>query len=250
VLQLLRMWTRRAIFAAAAICACGAEGTPERLRFPSTAATRSATLGLQPLHLGAARDGVVYVPTSYKPAEPLPLLVLLHGAGGDADDWFGSYAARAEAARFVLLAPDSRGPTWDAIRGRFGADVSFINQALEHVASEVSIDRARMALVGFSDGASYALTLGLANGDLFARVVAFSPGFYETTTNRGAPKFFVSHGTHDTILDIGHTRTMVGVLQSQGREVQFVEFDGGHQVPPEISTQALAWLAASWSNSP
>ena len=244
------MWTCRAILAAAAVCACGAEGPSERLRFPSTAVTKSATLGLQSLHLGGARDGLVYVPTTYVPAEPLPLVVLLHGAGGDADNWFGSYADRAEAARFVLLAPDSRGTTWDGIHGRFGEDVAFINQALERVAGEVAIDRTRMALAGFSDGASYALSLGLANGDLFAHVVAYSPGFYKTTTDRGAPKFFVSHGTSDTILDIGRTRTIVGIFRSQGREVEFVEFSGGHQVPAEISTQAMAWLAAAWKSSP
>jgi phospholipase/carboxylesterase len=240
------MWTCRAVLAAAAVCACGAEGPAERLHVPATAVTKAATPGLHPLGLGGGRDGVVYVPTTYVAGEPLPLLVLLHGAGGDADNWFGSYADRAEAARFVLLAPDSRGSTWDMIHGRFGADVAFINQALEKVAAEVAIDRTRLALVGFSDGASYALSLGLANGDLFTRVVAYSPGFYRTTTDRGAPKFFISHGTKDTILDIGHTRTIVGVFQSQGREVEFVEFDGGHQVPPEISTQAFAWLAAGW----
>ena len=68
-----------------------------------------------------------------------------------------------------VLAPDSRGTTWDAIREGFGDDVTFIDRALEHVFARVSIDPARVTVGGFSDGASYALSLGLANGDVFPR---------------------------------------------------------------------------------
>jgi phospholipase/carboxylesterase len=242
----------RAVIAAAALCACGSEdGASARLRIPATAPTRPVTVGLQPLQLGGVRDGVLYVPTSYVAGEPLPLLVLLHGAGGDANDWFGSYAQRAEDARFVMLAPDSRGPTWDAIRGKFAEDVSFINSALELVASEVAIDRTRMAVVGFSDGATYSLSLGLANGDLFTHVIAYSPGFIVSSTNRGTPKFFISHGKQDPILPIARTsREIVSVFRSRGYDVHYVEFDGGHEVPLDISAQAVGWLQADWSPTP
>jgi len=238
-----------AAIAAAVICACGSDDEPSaRLSIPATAPTRSATPGLQPLRLGGSRDGVLYVPTSYVPGEPLPLLILLHGAGGGAHDWFGSYAQRAEDARFVMLAPDSRGVTWDAIHGRFGADVAFINAALELVASEVAIDRTRMALVGFSDGATYSLSLGLANGDQFTHVIAYSPGFTVSSTDHGTPKFFISHGKQDPILPIARTsREIVSVLRSRGFDVHYVEFDGGHEVPLDISAQAISWLQADWS---
>jgi len=234
---------------AAAMSGCGgAEGTPERLRIPTAAPAKQATMGLQQLKLGESRDALLYVPTTYAASEPLPLLVLLHGAGGSASNWFGSYGDRGESARYVLLAPDSRGQTWDAVHGRFGADVAFINRALESVASQVSIDWTRIALAGFSDGATYALSLGLANGDLFTHVVAYSPGFYVKSTTRGKAKYFFSHGTRDPILDIDRTsRSLVSQLQSQGYQVQLVEFDGGHEVPADISTHALSWLAADWS---
>ncbi len=55
---------------------------------------------------------------------------------------------------------------------------------------------------GFSDGASYALSIGLTNGDLFTHVVAFSPGFASPVTYTGKPPVFVSHGTHDEVLPI------------------------------------------------
>ena len=73
----------------------------------------------------------------------------------------------ADRAGVAVLAADSRGTTWDAIRGGFGDDVAFLNRALEHVFGRLAVDPARVALGGFSDGASYAISLGLANGDLF-----------------------------------------------------------------------------------
>jgi hypothetical protein len=56
---------------------------------------------------------------------------------------------------------------------------------------DCSVDPTRMLLHGLSDGASYGLTLGMANGDLFGRVVASSPGFIAATDspNVGRPRF-------------------------------------------------------------
>jgi len=85
----------------------------------------------------------------------------------------------------VIVAPDSRGRTWDAIEGRMGPDVEFIDTALRSVFAHVRVNPARVAMAGFSDGASYALGLGLANGDLFSHVIAFSPGFVTSRLRRG-----------------------------------------------------------------
>lgn len=47
---------------------------------------------------------------------------------------------------------------------------------LLQVLSNYAVDTTRLGVGGFSDGASYALSLGLTNGDLFTHVIAFSPG--------------------------------------------------------------------------
>ena len=75
----------------------------------------------------------------------------------------------------AILAPNARDTTWDAITRSFGPDVDLINRALERVFDSVAIDPARIAVGGFSDGASYAISLGLINGDLFKRVAARFP---------------------------------------------------------------------------
>jgi len=197
-----------------------------------------------PLGLGSGRDGVVQMPSV--PADGrIPLLVFLHGATQSGAGMLRRVGQAADEAGVVVLAPDSRDTTWDAIRGRFGDDVAFLNRALDHVFARLPVDPARLAIGGFSDGASYALSLGLANGDLFPRIVAFSPGFVLSTATQGKPRVFVSHGTADQILPIDQcSRIIVPRLRSMGHDVTFREFQGRHEMPPAIVREGLEWMRA------
>ncbi|MDQ4127169.1 MAG: alpha/beta hydrolase-fold protein, partial [Actinomycetota bacterium] len=158
-----------------------------------------APVGLRVLGLASARDGYLYVPADYRPDHPRPLVVLLHGAGEDARDGLALLRGQADGAGLILLALASRDYTWDmiALRGRYGPDVAAIDQALEQTFSRYTVDPSRVAVAGYSDGASYALSLGIANGDLFTHVMAFSPGFLAPTEQTSTPRVFVSHGTRD-----------------------------------------------------
>jgi len=211
-----------------------------RPRAGVTTALTSGPLGLS----DSGRDGVIQMPS--KPASgPLPLLVFLHGATQAAASVVRRIGPAADEAGVVLLAPESRSTTWDAIRGEFGDDVAFLNRALEHVFSRLSVDPARVAVGGFSDGASYGLSLGLANGDLFPRVVACSPGFVIQAPAHGRPRVFVSHGKADQILPIDLcSRVIVPRLKSMGYDVTFREFDGRHELPPGIALDAMRWMIA------
>jgi len=150
-------------------------------------------------------------------------------------------ARSAEARGMIVLAPESRGSTWDVIRGGYGPDVAFIDEALKRVFHMHSIDARRIAVSGFSDGASYALSIGVINGELFNHILAFSPGFLAPTQAEGTPKVFISHGVHDEVLPIGPcSRRIVPALEKAGYDVEYQEFDGGHLVPPEMADRAVA----------
>jgi phospholipase/carboxylesterase len=131
------------------------------------------------------------------------------------------------------------------IRGGYGPDVAFIDRALAKVFQLHPVDPARIAVSGFSDGASYALSLGVINGDLFGHILAFSPGFLVPTKTADTPRVFISHGVHDEVLPIDPcSRRIVPALRRAGYEVDYHEFDGGHVVPPDMVGQAVSRFLA------
>jgi phospholipase/carboxylesterase len=198
--------------------------------------------GEQPLGLGSDRDGLLIVPSGYQPDKAAPLAVMLHGAGGDARHIAG-LSAVAGSLGVILLVPESRNSTWDAIRGSFGPDVEFLDRALSRTFDRCFVDRRKIAIGGFSDGATYALSLGLDNGGLFTHVLAFSPGFNASRRPQGRPTIFISHGRADRILPIDHTsRRIVPALENASYPVTYREFDGPHAVPPEIAREGFAWF--------
>ncbi len=148
----------------------------------------------------------------------------------------------ADRHRLLLVAPKSQLSTWDVIVRGFGPDVRRIDGLLDEVCLTWSVDR--LAIGGFSDGASYALSLGIANGDLFDAVVAFSPGFAASMVQHGIPRLFISHGINDEVLPINNcSRRLVPRLEQAGYPVTYVEFDGAHTVPTELVEHAATWLA-------
>jgi phospholipase/carboxylesterase len=200
-------------------------------------------LGLHPLGLAAGRDGVIYVPAGYRPEQPAPLALMLHGAGGAATRTLDSLRNLADTFGLILVIPDSRGRTWDRLLGAYGPDIAFIDRALRQVFERYAVDPARVAIGGFSDGASYALSVGIANGDLCTHVIAFSPGFMSPPQQQGAPRLFISHGVADTVLPIDRcSRRLVPTLRGAGYDLRYHEFDGPHTVPPEIAREAVEWF--------
>ncbi len=227
-------------------CAARTSGAPAGSPDPAVLTARPTAApggpapapGSSALGLEETRDALLHVPAGGL-AGPAPLVLVLHGAGGDAEAGLGLLRAPADERGLVLLAPASRGSTWDAIAGGYGPDVTGVDRALAAVLGTVPVDPQRIAVAGFSDGASYALGLGLANGGLFRRVVAFSPGFVPPGPRTGRPPVFVSHGTGDDVLPIDRTsREIVPALRDDGYEVTYREFDGGHVVPPEVAREA------------
>ena len=217
-------------------------GSPARLR----ARPRSDTkLILRPgRHLvgpGRSHAAVLVVPDGTR--EPLPLLLMLHGAGGDASSAAAHFRDLPQQYGFALLAVKSEGPTWDGVMsGSFGADVHRIDAALQAAFADVPVDPDRVAIMGLSDGGTYSLSLGRANGDLFNAMIALSPGFLVDATTVGRPRAFVTHGTQDRVLPIDATsRRIVPLLEDEAYEVTYIEFDGGHHFPYDNTERAVAW---------
>lgn len=210
---------------------------------PGPAPAASAPAGLHELGLREERDALLYIPESASKFERAPLVVSLHGATRKADRGIELFRPLSDELGFLLLAPASEDSTWDAIVANWGPDPAFINLCLQQTFKMRSVDPARMAMAGFSDGASYSLSIGLANGNLFRAVFGFSPGFIAPAELTGKPPVFISHGTIDPVLNIDAcSRRIVPALRKQGYTVTYKEFEGKHTLPPEIASEAMKWF--------
>jgi phospholipase/carboxylesterase len=202
-----------------------------------------APAGTQALGSTALPDSYLYVPAGYRPAQPAPLMLLLHGSGGHAHHGVDLFQQLADEVGLVVAAPTSADYSWDVVLSRSGPDVALIDHALQHVFASYAIDPARIAIAGFSDGASHALALGFANGDLFTHIMAFSPGFVLIAEEFGHPRVFIAHGTRDEIQPIfACSRRVAAQLESMGLDPEYVEFEAGHRIPEDIARQAVRWF--------
>src|SRR4029077_17187565 len=107
----------------------GASNERGRIVLPANSSIQTASAGLQNL---SGRNGLLYIPIDH--AEPLPLLILLHKAGGSPSEWLsgsGSYAPYADRGHFIILAPASPGQSWGTGPKEWGYDYVAINRALE-----------------------------------------------------------------------------------------------------------------------
>jgi predicted esterase len=193
---------------------------------------------------------VGYVPVTAGPHPPL--LVLLHGAGHRQAEMVEHFEPEADERGIVLLGPDSRGVTWDKVLDAeaplsvdspianaqshsFGRtpDADRVEKAIADLAKILPVDRSRTVLAGFSDGATFALAMGMSRDHPFEAVIAWSPGIAIRTENpaRGR-RVYVSHGRDDPILKFGVTCSeIVPLVKSEGADLTFLPFDGGHDAP-------------------
>jgi phospholipase/carboxylesterase len=209
--------------------------------------TRSGVLSL-------AGGAYAYLPKGRSGA-PAPVLVALHGAGGQAADVLTAFRELADSNGVVLLIPQSAKGTWDMIEDlksrlgvelnvqpRYGKDLKALDTALADLFTKVAVDPARIGIMGFSDGATYALSVGTANPQLFRQIVAFSPGPAFLGKSAAGQSVFISHGENDKVLPFTTTRGHVAKLRVKKVPIAFERFDGGHEVPKAIKEKAFAFL--------
>lgn len=189
-----------------------------------------------------AVGGVVYrqvVPAGAHDG-PRPLVVLLHGAGGDEDMFCESYGAGivprlAAAAGAIVVAP--RAPSTFAPTG--GADV--VRAVVDAVASEHAVDPTRVYLVGHSMGAAMALDAARAAPGRYRAVAVFAGA------SRGAPAdlppTYLAVGSGDVALL--QVRGFVAAARRSGAPVTVDEREGLEHllIVREAAPAAFAFLA-------
>ena len=244
----------------AAAFALAASVAPDE-RVPNSGAVAPAAAA-EPRAMLLANQAISYFPASVRAGTAVapPVLVLLHGADRQPPNMIKKFAAEANARGIVLLAPSSQGPTWDVVlraqrppmregagplhsarRYNGSRDSERVEAALAELARHVPVDRGRTVLAGYSDGATFALALGLLRSHAFAGVIAFSPGIgVEVARPATQRPVFVSHGREDLVLPFATScDEVVPLLLDEGVQLRFRPFDGGHVMPAEVVTEFL-----------
>lgn len=199
--------------------------------------------GRHQLGLFTERDYVLIVPEGIDATKPAPLMVMFHGGGGSADKILPVMKQHAEDNRFLLLVPQSLLPTWDIVIAGNGPDRERLDIALTEIASRFTLDPARFAFVGHSDGGSYALSNGLCNGDVVTHVLAFSAGFMTVLHQQGSPRIFIAHGSNDEVTPVETAgRAHAARLKEAGYDVVYIEHDGPHKSQPHIVEAAVKYF--------
>lgn len=205
----------------------------------------------------------LFTPAEIEPERRYPLLTVLHGAGRREELLMKAYRDEAERRQALFLVPRSFHMTWDLIvaatqgaaasaaNGAPSArpDLDFLEYAYDLVFRRYPIDAERLGLVGYSDGASYALSVALSNPELFRAVMGWAAGFVaieEAAAAEGVPRpaVLVEYGTHDELFPFEQVAVpMREQLEAHGCTVTFRVDEGGRHWPSgTFQEEALDWF--------
>jgi predicted esterase len=245
------------VFAADSSCGAQTPQSPARLTarpHEMATGTRTERAGVQTLD--SIPDYLVYICTKCVGTKRVPLVVILHGGGGDSQeqmDWMREFAEKYD---MIMLVPTAIIPgRWDAVANMAGMgdgsypDLKNIDAAMKQVLRKYAIDPDRIGLGGMSDGGSYSLFLGRANLDIFSRIAPLSPGIYynEPGPANSKTQFFLAAG----VLEDGGFYTnplqVADELRETGNPAKQVLMLRPHQQRSEDYAYMWQWFHDSWA---
>jgi polyhydroxybutyrate depolymerase len=127
---------------------------------------------------GRARSYVIHIPAGYTASRTYPLLLAFHGGYGSGAEMetFTGFDAKADAQGFIAVYPDSVSSHWNDGRGNTPAelegvnDVSFIQQLIANLESQLPIDTTRIYATGISNGGMFTQLLGCELSNVLAAI--------------------------------------------------------------------------------
>lgn len=199
------------------------KAAPDASTDVATPITRPGDYRFTIQHGGQTRMYRVHVPTGYDPATPAPLLVAMHGGGGNMDyqanDTYYGQITQSDRRGFVAVFPNGFSKrrngwfaTWNAgnccadARDQNIDDVGFIRQVVTNITRQMNIDRSRVYATGMSNGGMMAYRLACEMPDVFSAIAAVA-------------------GTDNTRSCT--PRSPVSILHIHARDDGWVQFTGG-----------------------
>ena len=202
-------------------------------------------------------SAILLTPERIDPERRYPLLTVLHGAGRREEMLIKAYREEPEARNALFLIPRSHHATWDLTAANDRPDLDFLEWAYDLIYRRYPVDPDRQALIGYSDGASYALSVGLSNPGVFRAVMGWAAGFLVVdpsgiSAEDPKPAVLLEYGTQDQLFPFERVAIpMRERLEGMGYAVNFRVDEGGRHWPSgEFQPEALDWFFSSpWLES-
>lgn len=195
--------------------------TPMILEIPLPATTPTAFTFPEPGsytvrddYRGIERQYRLYIPQSYADItadNPVPLIIVMHGAGGDGRgmEEVSAFSSLAETAGFIVIYPDGLQGGWNDNRPTETSvdDVGYLTQVIDYLTGRLYIDVTRVYATGYSMGGMMAFRLGCVLPERIAAVASVASTFprYQRDECDAAPPVPVMMvvGTMDEVIPWG-----------------------------------------------
>ena len=192
----------------------------------------------------------MFVPETYDPGTPLPLVVALHGGSGNGRDFLWSWVRAARTRGAIVVAPTAIGQTW-ALTGD-DVDTPNLGRIVDFVRSRWAIDPTRLLLTGMSDGGIFTYVAGLEPTSPFTHLAPVSAAFHPMLATFADPDrmaglpIHIVHGALDWMFPIAMAREAAQALEGAGAAVVYREIDDlSHTYAREISAGLLDWTTGA-----
>src|SRR5215510_3198555 len=174
-----------------------------------------------------------YIPKNYDAKKKWPMIIALHGMGGDENSFFTGYdngviRRAAEERGYIVVCPKGRGPVsmYLASAERDVIDV------IKEMKRDFSIDDDRVYLMGHSMGGYGTWSIAVNHPDMFAAIGPISGGGTPFSTPKlkaiTRVPWIVVHGDNDPTVPVEESRKMVKAGKELGIEIKYIEVPGGN----------------------
>jgi phospholipase/carboxylesterase len=212
-------------------------------------------------------DVRVVEPDKVEPRKRYPVLIGLHGLGDNGESFAGLFGKREIAQDFLFVVAPApyalnvggrvgyswhlRGPeveTAVALHSHRYA-MHYVLKVLEAVRRDYLVDERNVFLMGFSQGAGLAASVGMRQPGLFKGVIPiggwFEPAEFTEAELEGAAKrgrFLICHSPEDQVVPFDTSRRAASFLAEHDIPFRLVRYQGGHTLPKDLMESIAAWM--------
>lgn len=180
------------------------------------------------------------MPKNYDQNKPYPLLVALHGHGGNAEAFHELWKTATDSMNVVLLTPQGEINLDKNIFFSWGNHTEeIVLSAIDMAGRHIHLNTKKIYLTGFSMGGSLSYQLGLKNPHIFNGIAPLCSHFRESLlpvdiSVHRSMRIYIGYGEQDSYLS--QAKRANALFLKNGNPIQFEIYKNtGHDIPePEI----------------